>query len=115
MTDYDHVLNFGGRIQATIVRSQKDSQLQAFLRDRYGRWIHRAESDDDGKSWSVQVPTPLPNPDLMIQAVALHNGKIMLFHNPQQSYASMPTADRDDNSHMLAVSISENAGLSWMY
>jgi len=108
--------HFGAHIQATIVRNGGDKKLVAFLRDRYGNWIHRTESNDDGKTWSEQMATPLPNPDLMVQAVALHNGHIMIIFNPQQSDSfSNHTADRNDNSHMLAISISENGGLSWTY
>jgi len=115
MTNAENTEHFGAHIQTSIVRPSGDANLVAFLRDRYGHWIHRTTSIDDGRTWSVQLPTPLGNPDLMSQAVALHNGKIMLFHNPQQSYGSWPSADRDDNSHMLAVSISANAGLSWTH
>jgi len=102
-------------IQSTIVRNSDDHTLVAFLRDRYGQWIYRTESTDDGKSWSIQEATPLPNPDLMLQAIALNNGHIMLVHNPQQSYISVPSADRDYNSHMLSVSISTDGGLTWKY
>jgi len=115
MTDSVYTEHFGGHIQSTVVRPNGDANLVAFLRDRYGHWIHRTTSPDDGKTWTIQSPTPLPNPDLMSQAIALHNGKIMLFHNPQQSYGSWPSADRDDNAHMLAVSISSNDGLSWTH
>jgi len=115
MTNLDNMEHFGAHIQTSIVRPNGDGNLVAFLRDRWGHWIHRTTSPDDGKTWEVQLPTPLGNPDLMSQALALHNGHIMLFHNPQQSYGSWPSADRDDNSHMLAVSISENGGLSWAY
>jgi len=115
MTDLDQQWNFLGHIQATVVRPYGDTNLVAFLRDRNGQWIHRTISADDGQTWSAQIATTLPNPDLMIQAIALHNGKIMLFHNPMQSFGAFPSSTRDDNSHMLAVSISENEGLSWSY
>jgi len=107
---------FGAHIQSTIVRDKGDQSLVAFLRDRYGQWIQRTVSLDDGKTWENQMATPLPNPDLMVQAIALHNGHIMLIYNPQQSdIFSNHTADRDDNSHMLVITISENGGLSWTY
>jgi len=113
-TEGEQSLN--AHIQSTIVRRNSgDPTLIAFLRDRYGKWVYRTESTDDGRSWSVQEATPLPNPDLMLQAIALNNGHIMLVHNPQQSYISVPTADRNYNSHMLSVSISTDGGLSWKY
>jgi len=115
MTDDKSTEHFGAHIQASIVRPSGDAKLVAFLRDRYGHWVHRTTSADDGRTWTTQLPTSLGNPDLMSQAIALHNGHVMLFHNPQQSYGSWPAGDRDDNSHMLAVSISENAGLSWIH
>jgi len=107
---------FGGHIQSTIVRDQGDNTLVAFLRDRFGNWIHRTVSSDDGKTWSNQQATPIPNPDLMVQAIALHNGHIMLVYNPQQSDSfTTHTADRDDNSHLLSISVSGNGGLTWQY
>jgi len=107
---------FGGHIQATIVRDTGDNTLVAFLRDRSGQWVHRTESSDDGKNWSNQQATPIPNPDLMVQAIALHSGHIMLIYNPQQSDSyTTHTADRDDNSHMLSISVSTNGGLTWQY
>jgi len=113
-TEGEQSLN--AHIQSTIVRTNSDNpMLVAFLRDRYGEWIYRTESTDDGKSWSIQEATPLPNPDLMLQAIALNNGHIMLVHNPQQSYISVPPADRDYNSHMLSISISIDGGLTWKY
>jgi len=115
MTNFKHKENFGGHIQTTIFRPSGDANLVAFLRDRNGHWIHRTTSDDDGQTWSVQLPTPLGNSDLISQAIALHNGRIMLFHNPQQSYGYWPAENRDDNAYMLTVSISDNAGLSWMH
>jgi len=115
MTDETNTEHFGAHIQTSIVRPDGDENLVAFLRDRYGHWVHRSTSPDDGRTWTPQLPTSLGNPDLMSQAIALHNGHVMLFHNPQQSYGSWPSADRDDNSHMLAVSVSWNAGLSWTY
>jgi len=107
---------FGGHIQSTIIRNSGDDKLVAFLRDRYGQWVHRSESSDDGKTWSNQIATPIPNPDLMVQAIALRNGHVMLVHNPQQSDSyTEHTADRDDNSHMLSITVSENGGLTWTY
>lgn len=114
MTSKDDQKDFCGHIQASIVRMDQDKNLVAFLRDLYGQWVYRTISADDGKTWTAQLETPHPNPDLMVQAVYLHSGNIMLFHNPQQSFGSEATLNRNYNSHILAVSISDNAGLSWM-
>jgi len=115
MSDSQDDESVKAHIQTTIVRPKEDANLVAFLRDRNGHWLHRTTSADDGKTWTNQKATPLANPDTMSQAIALHNGKIMLFHNPQQSFGSWPTADRDDNAHIMAISISENEGLSWTH
>lgn len=106
----------GGYIQASIVRPWGGKKLVAFLRDRNGWWMGRSESTDDGRSWVDIESTPLPNADLMNQAIWLNSGKVMLVYNPQQSFTSVPDAgDRVDNTHMLVVALSEDEGLSWAY
>jgi len=106
----------GGYIQASIVRPRGGKNLVAFLRDRNGWWMGRSESTDDGRSWANIESMPLPNADLMNQAIWLNTGKVMLVYNPQQSFTSVPDAgDRTDNTHILVVALSEDEGLSWAY
>jgi len=106
---------FGGYIQASIVRPNGGKNLVAFLRDGYGRWMGQSRSNDDGRSWMDVYEMPIPNADLMSQAIWLHNDRVMLVYNPQQSFGSANPDDRDDNDHILVVALSENEGLSWQY
>jgi len=106
---------FGGYIQASIVRPNND-KLVAFLRDRNGWWMGRSVSTDDGRSWSEVEEMPLPNADLMSQAIWLHSGKVMLIYNPQQSFGSgYDPGDRIDNAHILVVALSDDEGLTWLH
>jgi len=114
MSNSSDLNKFGGYIQASIVRPDNDKKLIAFLRDRNGWWMGRSESTDDGRSWSEVEEMPLPNADLMSQAIWLHSGKVMLIYNPQQSFGSgIDPGDRIDNAHILVVSLSDDEGLTW--
>jgi len=117
MTSNSSLAAFGGFIQASIIRTHKYSpHLVAFLRDMNGQTLQRATSLDDGLSWTTPEPTPIPNADLMSQAIQLRSGLVMLIYNPQPSFISEPTAsDRVDNAHSLVAALSDDAGLTWKY
>jgi len=108
--------SFGGYIQASVIRQGHEERLIAFLRDRKGNWMGRSVSNDDGYSWTNPTKLPIPNADLMSQAIWLHSGDVMLIYNPQQSFfTGNDPGDRIDNSHILVVALSNNLGLSWQY
>lgn len=78
--------------------------------------MHRTDSLDDGRHWANPVQMPIPNSDLMSQALVLHSGATVLFYNPQQSFPSgKDTGDRIDNTHHMMVALSEDVGLTWSY
>jgi len=107
---------FGGYIQASVIRPDNEKSLIAFLRDRKGHWMGRSVSYDDGHTWTEPAVMPLPNADLMSQAIWLHSGNVMLVYNPQQSFPSgYDPGDRVDNSHILVVALSNDLGLTWQY
>ena len=54
------------------------SRYAPFVQD----FIYRSESSDWGDSWSVPVPTPLPNNNSSISAVKLQSGRIAIAYNP---------------------------------
>lgn len=106
---------FGGYIQSSIVRPNGGESLLAFLRDRNGQWLGRSTSNDDGRTWTGVYEMPMPNADLMSQAIWLRSDKVMLVYNPQQSFRSQNAGARIENDHILVVALSENEGLSWQY
>jgi predicted neuraminidase len=58
-------------------------RLQVLCRTRQ-RVIAECWSSDGGLSWGSMQATSLPNPDSGIDAVALHDGRVVLAYNPSQ-------------------------------
>ncbi len=70
-----------GRVHANVVELE-ESHLVAFMRSREADFIYRSESLDNGDSWSVPLPTPLPNNNSSISAIMLKSGRIAIAYNP---------------------------------
>lgn len=58
------------------------TRLAAFFRRRQADFVYRAESMDSGRSWSVPVPTDVPNNNSSIAAIGLRDGRVALLCNP---------------------------------
>lgn len=69
-----------GRVHPTIVEVGP-GRLVCLMRSRRADWIWRSESADDGDSWSVPVPTELPNNNSGICALRLASGRIAVAYN----------------------------------
>lgn len=69
-----------GCVHMTIVPGK--DRLLAFFRRRQADFVYRTESRDDGESWSVPEPTPLPNNNSSIAAIRLSDGRIAIACNP---------------------------------
>ncbi len=70
-----------GRVHANIVEMD-DGHLIAFMRSREADAIYRSESFDWGDSWSIPVPTLLPNNNSSISALRLQSGRVAIAYNP---------------------------------
>lgn len=70
-----------GRVHANVVELD-EGHLVAFMRSRSADYIYRSESDDWGETWSVPIPTPLPNNNSSISALRLQSGRIAIAYNP---------------------------------
>lgn len=57
-------------------------RLAAFYRRRQADWVHRSESRDGGRTWSVPEPTDVPNNNSSIAAVRLTDGRVAMICNP---------------------------------
>ena len=99
----DHTMLTGaGIIQPTLVAV--DDRVVALLRSTEGV-VFRSESRDDGETWSSAVPIALPNNNSGICAAALHDGRIVLAHNPVAGSWGVRCP--------LVLSVSDDAGVSW--
>ncbi len=92
-----------GPIQPTIAQRQ-DGTLVAFFRDSglEPKRMQRAESDDDGETWSLTRDTDLPNPSASMEVKVLDDGRWILIYN-----------DTERGRHSLAVALSEDEGDTW--
>ncbi|MCF3638831.1 exo-alpha-sialidase [Rhizobium sp. TRM95111] len=54
----------------------------AFFRRRQADFVYRAESADDGLTWSMPVPTDVPNNNSSIAVSRLRDGRIAMICNP---------------------------------
>ena len=73
-----------GRVHPTVVELDA-GHLVCFMRSRQADWIYRSESKDFGDTWTVPVPTPLPNNNSGICAVKLASGRIAVAYNHSQA------------------------------
>ncbi len=99
-----------GRVHANVVELE-DGHLAAFMRSREADFVYRSESLDNGDTWSVPVPTSLPNNNSSISAIKLQDGRIAIACNPtctrdpQKGKAAWPGLRCP-----VAVAISEDEG-----
>lgn len=100
--------------QPSVVR-RKDGVLVAYLREesfdlgdnhdeQLKRRIFVSESRDDGESWSLAVPTDLPNPNASVEALALRDGRWVIIYN-----------DSEMDRHTLTLAMSDDEGRSWKW
>ncbi|WP_288492902.1 exo-alpha-sialidase [uncultured Pseudomonas sp.] len=59
-----------------------DGSLLALFRSRWADFIHASRSHDGGRSWSVPIPTALPNNNSSIQFIRLTSGELVVAYNP---------------------------------
>lgn len=78
-----------------------DPRLIVFFRDRRAQHIYRAESPDDGKTWTRPSKTTLPNNNSGIEASVLSSGSLAIVYNPTTK-----------NRNPLSVSLSMDQGES---
>ena len=99
-----------GRVHANVVELE-DGHLAAFMRSREADFVYRSESLDNGDTWSVPVPTSLPNNNSSISAIKLQDGRVSIAcnptctRNPQKGKAAWPGLRCP-----VAVAISEDGG-----
>ncbi len=100
--------------QPSVVR-RKDGVLLAYLGeeafdlgDNHDEQLtHRiflSQSRDEGGSWSLAVPTDLPNPNSSLEVLALRDSRWVLIYN-----------DSETDRHTLAWAMSNDEGRSWKW
>lgn len=95
--------NEGGAIQPTLWESAP-GRLHLLCRSSYGK-IARADSEDNGVTWSPLYLTDLPNNNSGIDLATLPDGRLVLVYNPVEQNWGARTP--------LTVALSEDNGSTW--
>ena len=102
-----------GRVHANVVELEP-GHLAAFMRSREADNIYRSESLDNGDTWTVPVPTPLPNNNSSISALKLQSGRVAIAYNPTCTPDPKPgKAAWPGLRCPVAVALSEDGGLTF--
>ena len=81
MVEYGHIANRPlGLLEPTCVRL-KDGRVVMLMRAEWGGSLWRAESKDNGRTWTEAWETGIPNPSSKAHLVRLPHGRIALLHN----------------------------------
>ena len=69
-----------GLLESTVVQL-KDGRIVMLMRAEYGGFLWRAESTDNGRTWTDAWQTDIPNPTSLSALIRLPDGRIALIHN----------------------------------
>ncbi len=80
-TEYQGVRNRPlGLLESTVVQL-KDGRIAMLMRAEYGGFLWRADSKDNGRTWTEAWQTEIPNPTSLAALIRLPDGRIALIHN----------------------------------
>ena len=98
-------LRFGGKglIQPTLWRSEGE-RVHALFRSTDG-FVHRADSTDDGRTWSRPRALAIPNNNSGIDVARLPDGRVVLACNPVEGNWAARTP--------LSLLVSSDGGETW--
>ncbi len=81
MKEYGHIDNRPlGLLEPTCIQL-KDGRIVMFMRAEWGGFLWRAESKDNGRTWSKAWETDIPNPTTKAHMVRMADDRIALIHN----------------------------------
>ncbi len=69
-----------GLLEPTCVQL-KDGRIVMLMRAEFGGYLWRAESFDNGRTWTEAWQTDIPNPTSLANLIRLEDGRIALLHN----------------------------------
>ncbi|HRZ82192.1 MAG TPA: sialidase family protein [Candidatus Hydrogenedentes bacterium] len=69
-----------GLLEGTAVQL-RDGRVVMLMRAEYGGFLWRADSRDNGRTWTVARQTDIPNPTSLPALLRLPDGRIALIHN----------------------------------
>ncbi len=96
-----------GLLESTAIQL-RDGRVVMLMRAEYGGFLWRAESVDDGRTWSDAWQTDIPNPTSLAALIRLPDGRIALIHN-----AVGGVVGKRDNRDPLSIWLSDDEMHSW--
>lgn len=96
-----------GILESTAVQL-KDGRIVMLMRAEYGGFLWRAESRDNGRTWTDAWQTDIPNPTSLAALIRLPDGRIALLHNAVGGIVG-ERAKRDP----LSIWLSDDEMASW--
>ncbi|MCB9767619.1 MAG: exo-alpha-sialidase [Candidatus Omnitrophica bacterium] len=96
-----------GLLEPTCIQL-KDGRIVMLMRAEFGGFLWRAESSDNGRTWSEAWRTDIPNPTSLASLIRLEDGRIALLHNAVGGVVGA-RGPRDP----LSIWISEDEMESW--
>lgn len=101
-----------GRVHGNVIELEP-GKLVCLLRSRAADHIYRSESNDNGETWSVPVPTPLRNNNASISAIKLKSGALAIIYNDVSFNEDGSRTVWPDQRCPVAMAISEDGGKTW--
>ncbi|MBP8128821.1 MAG: exo-alpha-sialidase [Candidatus Hydrogenedentes bacterium] len=96
-----------GLLESTAVQL-KDGRVVMLMRAEYGGFLWRAESSDNGRTWTDAWQTDIPNPTSLAALIRMPDGRIALIHNAVGGVVGQ-NARRDP----LSIWLSKDETESW--
>jgi predicted neuraminidase len=97
----------GWLIEPRVVELERGHVVMLIRSQRDGR-LWRAESFDDGETWSDPVRSEIPNPGAKVLVLKARDGRIFLIHNPID-----PTVDKGRGRNPLSLWVSHDGMKTW--
>ncbi len=107
LSEYGHIANRPlGLLEPTCVQLH-DGRIVMLMRAENAGYLWRAESSDNGRTWTDAWETDIPNPTSSIQLLRLDDSRIVLLHNACGERGKMIQRDP------LSIWISDDELASW--
>ncbi len=79
--EYGNIRNRPLGLLANMVVQLKDGRIVMLMRAEWGGYLWRAESSDNGRTWTDAWQTDIPNPTTLVSMIRLPDDRIALVHN----------------------------------
>ncbi|MBM3187557.1 MAG: exo-alpha-sialidase [Chloroflexi bacterium] len=82
LQEYGYIANRPLGLLEPVCVQLRDGRIVMLMRAEWGGYLWRAESADNGRTWTPAWETDIPNPSSHTSLIRLPDGRIALIHNP---------------------------------